>query len=470
MSFAALNLPSTRFPRPWPLGAEIRSYFGQNVLWLDYSKVGRHLSADVLEDYRHVGDPELDTVLQAYEEEGRSVRAGEDLLERPAASPPSQGDCMREAWLHKHAQLPSWVDVEQLKRGQTVFLAYAPALGASLYYRSLCPGFSIPKIAKVLLATAYLAPPSSPEQVECRLVDTGAMLALCFTSDNIQALLPNGAGWKATLQVRVLHAKVRHRLLQRPGALAWQTAEYGVPLNQEDMAATLLAFSANALLGAEMILGGPLPRAERLAYLHVWRYLGWLLGVPTVVDGDMVQNNCRLRPLDPCGPGWLSTPDPIQHSYAVFQSIILHILHPDATSVEIAHHLLRIGRRQATKEGKTKADRNNVVWFYFRCLQCRRFIGDPLADALELPRHPVWHHRGWLYLASTVYLCLLRVYTMAALPWSPLRSRIVAYHDGKMRAFVAYWRSSHLGRMRRGTNDDSGGACPFAMVAPPREE
>ena len=38
----------------------------------------------------------------------------------------------------------------------------------------------------------------------------------------------------------------------------WKPELWGVPVNQEDMMATLLAFSYNVLVGSEMVLGRPL--------------------------------------------------------------------------------------------------------------------------------------------------------------------------------------------------------------------
>eukprot|EP01047_Picozoa_sp_COSAG01_P001340 COSAG01_NODE_30_length_36127_cov_41.433234_14_plen_125_part_00 len=48
---------------------------------------------------------------------------------------------------------------------------------------------------------------------------------------------------------------------------------------QEDMAATLLAFSYNVLVGIELVTGRPLAPAEQADYIALWRYIGWLLGV-----------------------------------------------------------------------------------------------------------------------------------------------------------------------------------------------
>ena len=63
------------------------------------------------------------------------------------------------------------------------------------------------------------------------------------------------------------------------------------------MAATLLAFSYNVLVGIELIGGTPLPRQQQEDYLALWRYIGWLLGVDsTALDPcrDPVRDRIRI--------------------------------------------------------------------------------------------------------------------------------------------------------------------------------
>jgi hypothetical protein len=429
----------------------------------------------------------FDNILDLYAKEYRPLRAGDDLFDRLqiiSNDSESQAFQAHQRAIAQYSKVPSWVSIAQLKRGQEVFLAYLPAIGFALYYRSLVPGFSIPKIAAVLQATAYLAPPASKTAVQERLMDTGAFLAACLQSQDIQDILPQGEGWKAALRVRLLHAKVRRLLLTRKGTHQWDTRQLGIPINQEDLAATLLAFSTNALIGIEMLLGRPIPEHERLDYLAFWRYLGWLLGVDVdEVDGVDTSDSSRdstrkLRPLDPCGPGWCKeSPNPLEHSFAIFQSIILHLLHPDSLSVQIAHHLLRQGRRQdgdGNSDGKkdeAQLKQNELNWFYYRCIQCRRFVGDPLADALELPRHPTLWRRLLQWGTSTLYLTVFTFYTISALPRSPFRQRIVKFHRSHMKKFIEFWTESHLDRMKSrlkssGAVFTSNLVCPFAMVTP----
>ena len=84
-----------------------------------------------------------------------------------------------------------------------------------------------------------------------------------------------GAGFKTTLQVRLIHAIVRRHVQRLP---EWDASYYGLPINQGDMHATYLGFSVIYLIGARA-LGIPLSQREGAAVMHLWRYTGWLMGL-----------------------------------------------------------------------------------------------------------------------------------------------------------------------------------------------
>ena len=471
LTFAIENVSFNQLPSIIPPNATIRRYFGLDMAYLDMDQGGRHFSPAMLEEYRHVGDPAVDDLLLALDKSGHPLKAGDDLIALAKTKVvPEPIQVNLDAFFDYYKQIPSWVDPDQLKRGQRVLLKYTPAIFMALYYRSLVAGFSIPKISKVIQSTAYLAPPSTPSDVTLRLIDTAALLAACFTED----LEAGGVGWTTALHVRILHAKVRRSLCQRTGKRAWDAATYGTPINQEDIGATLLAFSLSALVGVEFVGGITISQEETMDYLAVWRYIGWLLGVHC--DGDSWTTS--LRPLDPCGPGWdTSKPDSVAHARASLESIILHLVTPDESSCVIAHHLLNIGLPERNKHGQTvlspRTNQDSVVAppkperkppvkgfsFYFRALVCRRCIGDPLADALKLPFHSSWTQRVMLSILSLAYLYFLRFYTWAAILFPEW---YIAWHRRILRGFHKDWSSLHLSRMARSLNVPS--ACPFAMV------
>ena len=259
-----------------------------------------------------------------------------------------------------------------------------------------------------------------------------------------------------------MHAKVRAAILRNyqhhqntnnnataTAANYYDVKKYGIPINQEDMAATLLAFSTNVLMGVSLLAGRPVPEQEKRDYLALWRYLGWLLGVetvaaqiPTTLDTDVTFR--KPPPLDPCGPGRHhddKKDTSIENSNGIFQSIIFHLLEPDESSVEISHHLLKACIRTSP--------------FYFRSMLCRRMIGHELADALELPYHPHTLTRISIQFLSTLVLVAIRSYTLLAMvapSWSPfkclsIRSRIVQWHTQKLMEYHDKWMATHKSKM-----------------------
>ena len=192
-----------------------------------------------------------------------------------------------------YSQVPSWVDFEQLQRGMNVFFKYLPAISTSLFFRSLISGFSFPGITEVLKETAYLGKNSKTKSGTSnrRLLDT-----ITYVTTNMisaESLKPGGEAWKWGLEVRVIHAKVRQRLLNSKHN-KWNTS-YGIPINPEDMSATLLGFSQAAIQGLDWILP-IMSSADKADYIALWRYIGWLVGVDTR-DDKMARHETTLDPL-----------------------------------------------------------------------------------------------------------------------------------------------------------------------------
>lgn len=95
-----------------------------------------------------------------------------------------------------------------------------------------------------------------------------------------------GPGFITTVRVRMVHALVRRNLRLKAD---WDTSQWGLPINQIDMLSTYLAFGPVSLLGARLF-GVPLFKKESTPIMHLWRYIGWLMGVDehwlAVTEGD----------------------------------------------------------------------------------------------------------------------------------------------------------------------------------------
>lgn len=163
--------------------------------------------------------------------------------------------------------LPAWVDPALLRRGQRA-LRRGGADGMYIARDvALLGGYQFSGFNKTLLRTGALEKGSNKRFAETM------QWALDVISEG--GLEPLGIGYRSTIRVRLIHAFVRRHVGQMPD---WRDEDWGVPVNQTDMAATLVgALIAPPVGGLGM---GILTAPEDLdAIAHVTRYVGWLIGV-----------------------------------------------------------------------------------------------------------------------------------------------------------------------------------------------
>jgi hypothetical protein len=162
--------------------------------------------------------------------------------------------------------VPDWVDWAQVDRGAAVFRRLGRNAGDVLLQLSLIGGYRFGGPTDLLVATEGL----SGRATLRRLAETqkwGTSL------QGAGGLRPHGEAWRLTVQVRLMHA-----LVNAQHAADWDAGRWGLPINQTDLAATLGLFDGVVLLGCRA-LGVRITRAESADYMHLWRYVGHLLGV-----------------------------------------------------------------------------------------------------------------------------------------------------------------------------------------------
>ena len=181
---------------------------------------------------------------------------------------------------------PFEVDYEQLHLGARVLMrhgvAYAAATRQSLFW-----GYSNGAAIKPLAWTGEMR---TADAALGRLVETGQWLHAVIRPG---ALRPYGDGWKATLRVRLLHARVRERL---HASGRWDAEAWGAPLNRADSAFTLLEFSWMPLRLLRS-LGFVYTAREEDAVYALWRLVGHLVGVPPALNPDSPARAQRLLDL-----------------------------------------------------------------------------------------------------------------------------------------------------------------------------
>ena len=108
-------------------------------------------------------------------------------------------------------------------------------------------------------------------------------------------------GYATAIGLRLLHACVRVLILGQPGPDRWPTEKYGPPVNQELMLGTLLDFTSWRGHALER-MGVVLSDAAREANIHIWSFIGLLMGVEACRDGplslgDVQQISTQMAPL-----------------------------------------------------------------------------------------------------------------------------------------------------------------------------
>jgi hypothetical protein len=205
-----------------------------------------------------------DAVIEALAGPGTSPGPGSMLeqCERRAA----QGDLACREFLAVTSQLPQWADASEHRLGRRMFERNG-VLALLVGFTVLVDSYAGGKDNKVLMMSGRLRSGSAFR----RLVETAAFVSSVVGPD---ALRPGGAGHRAILAVRLLHAKVRVHC-RRGG---YDVAKYDQPVNQEAMCGTLMLFSSGVTVALEK-LGAHVSAAEKESYHRLWRTAGWLLGV-----------------------------------------------------------------------------------------------------------------------------------------------------------------------------------------------
>lgn len=228
---------------------------------------------EFLDSMRDIGDPVADiAVAQVLQRGGiTAVNAAMRTLVRADQQVPQELPDELKAYLAETLALPPWADQGKIERGQQVFEKWGIYIALCLYCASLPSSYAAANGVQVLHLTARLD--TDPQR---RILETGQFL---FDVLSDGGLGPDGRGRRTIQRVRLMHAAVRQLIRTRRESAPelWRPA-WGTPLNQEDLAGTLLAFSCVAVEPLRR-LGVRLSKGDIDAYVHLWNVIGHLLGV-----------------------------------------------------------------------------------------------------------------------------------------------------------------------------------------------
>ena len=228
---------------------------------------------DFLNQMRLVGDPEADQVINKLIEDKGIAAARElfhrliDQIELPVEELP--GDLQN--FIYRNYELKG-VSEEQVKVAHDLFVDHGPKFLLILYFKSLPVLYSCANGARVLVKTGRLTSDrKSLDIFSRRIAETGQFLIFTMSEGSLKK---GAIGIQSILKVRLMHAAIRAFVRQAD----WDSQELGEPINQEDMAITLLTFSLSLVEALGQF--GINEKQEKLeSYFSTWRAIGRLLGL-----------------------------------------------------------------------------------------------------------------------------------------------------------------------------------------------
>ncbi|MEI8048857.1 MAG: oxygenase MpaB family protein [Bacteroidota bacterium] len=238
------------------------------------TKASENWTVDFLEKKRKLTDDLADNTVSEIMEKKEVARINQlfQMITRDDNHLPADAPDEIKEYFRKTAVLPDWADQDLIDLGQQIYIRHGIWISLLLSNKSLPECYACAKGAEVLHRTARLdEQQGSMETFSRRIAETAQFVVFAMSPGGLS---PNGRGLVAAQKVRLIHAVIRYHLRKQN----WDPALYDEPINQEDMAGTLMSFSALILQGMEQ-LGIVLEPVEKEAYIHCWRVIGHVIGL-----------------------------------------------------------------------------------------------------------------------------------------------------------------------------------------------
>ena len=310
----------------------------------------RAIAPDIADKYiahTHVGDPlgeEMTDDLSKFNPEEASIliqnamdNEGEEALREAPAS-------LRKFFKEAEA-VPEWLDYSTFAPAVRMFHRNSQVILAAFVAGVLIEGFTT-NIAKSFFITGRVR-----DQGVRRLGQNNRHMMEIFLPGG---LYRDGDGWKLSVRIRIVHAQLRH-LLSR--SEEWDTEAWGAPISAAHLGSAISAFSAR-LLKHMKTLGAQYNDEEYDSFMAVWRYSGYLMGIPETILFCDADEALRLWEIAlTCEPDFPSE------------------------SVVMAHSLVNSAPLIAART--EPKDRRELAGYVYRV--SRGLIGNEVADSLMYP-------------------------------------------------------------------------------------
>ena len=311
----------------------------------------RELDPDTADKYvRHttIGDAELDPVMEELasmpiQDLHRFIGAGIEQEKEVFRSAP---EALRNFFDTVNAP-PPWVEFEAFEPAVRAFYIHVTNMLVAFVTGVLIEGFTtlISKSFNITGRVVY-----GPGDRRLRQ-NNRHLMEIFFPG----GMLRDGDGWKTTMRVRIVHARVRQLMKD---CKDWDTEAWGTPISAAHIGFSSVVFSMR-LLQHSMKVGSKFTAAEKESVMRLWRYVGWLMGVPETIlftDRDDARQLFEI--------GYMCEPPPSLDSVIMANSLVNAI--PVVAGIE---------------SQKEQAVVKNLAYGISRAL-----IGNKLAGQLQFPR------------------------------------------------------------------------------------
>ncbi|AEI46827.1 oxygenase MpaB family protein [Runella slithyformis] len=309
----------------------------------------------LLTPYRQKGDAAADAVVEQLGAEGGRAALGEFMRFLGTAEHLSVDaqPAFVQAFFEIHNRLPSFADRERMAKGMDFFWRYNDRIALILGCYSLPYCYAAADGAQVLWFSQRIK-----NDTFKRLEETGEFVYGIMQERDWR----NGRNGIRILKIRLMHAVIRYFTKH---AEAWNSG-WGLPINQEDMAGTNLAFSYIVIRGLRK-LSVYTEDSREADFLHFWSVVGALLGVEE-----------RLLPLN------------LREAYHLDRTIFQRQFKTSEAGIGLTKALIKVLQQQAAPPALRD----------FPLAQMRFLLGNDVAELLNVPQVPL--EEGIIKFASQV--------------------------------------------------------------------
>lgn len=289
----------------------------------------RSLNPEFADNYiRHtmVGDEDLDPVMDELSgmppgEMHQYIHAGLHQEEEWLSKAP---EILQRYFREVDSKIPEWVEFEAFRPAVVGFHKNMPEILVAFVTAALLEGFTT-----LISKSFYLTGRVHSDNATRRFKQNNRHLLEIFLPGGLRR---EGDGYRLSARIRFVHAMVR-RLMKESDI--WDTGAWGMPLSAAHIGLAVSIFSAQ-ILKHSISLGAIYSQEERESFVKVFRYTGYIMGVP---ESILMKDENEARTI--IDIGFMCEPPPDEHSIANANALIhagpalLNITDPDEVAAAL---------------------------------------------------------------------------------------------------------------------------------------